>query len=96
MNTGSLTARCFEDADRILRIDNTVQRLLVSALRRQTMKITVRNDSDGALSEAEGEYRGCTWCLTDRGLACVLRFTETDHEFDSAIDVSRIEDIELI
>src|SRR5262249_46723695 len=95
MATGTLTACSYEDPNTILNIDPTLQKLLLVALRRRPITLKLRNDSTECMSVARGFYRGTTWCLTDRGLACVLRLAAADEGKDSAIDVSQIDAIEV-
>jgi hypothetical protein len=94
MNHGLLTANCYEDSETILNIESTMRKLLMAALQRRNLRLTVRDPEQNSTSVAEGLYRGCTWALTDHGLACVLRLSQHEDE-DSAIDVSRIEAVEV-
>lgn len=94
MRHGLLTATCYEDPEKVLNIDSTLQKLLLAALQRRHLRLTIRNPEQDSTSITEGLYRGCTWCLTESGLACVLRLSHLDSDDDFAIDVSRIEAVE--
>ena len=96
MLRGTLTASCYEDPQQILKIEDVVRKLLLASLNRRNVRLTIRNRVTQNISGAEGLYRGCTWCLTDRGLACVLRFAPAGAEDDAPIDVSQIEQIDTV
>jgi hypothetical protein len=86
-----MTANCYTDPSQILQIEAKVQQLLMLALEHRRLRLRIK-DHD---SITDGVYRACNWCLTEQGLACILRMTTQDTEPDSAIDVSLIEDIQV-
>lgn len=87
--TNAFTARSYREPSKILEMEATVQKILLVALQHDSLSLKMKGDSI-----AEGKYRGCTWCITDDGFACVLRITPPNSDYDSAIDVSRIEEIQ--
>lgn len=96
MTMGLLAANSYRDLEKVLQIETTVQQLLALALRPGTLRLTARDQESNRTFVTEGTYRGCNWCRTDDGLACVLRLTPLDGEWDSAIDVSKIEHVEPV
>lgn len=91
MSTCALKAGCYREPQKIVEIENIVHQLLLLALAKPAgLRVTIKDTHDSV----SGVYRGITWCLTERGMACVLRLTPHGEERDAPIDVSEIEHIE--